>query len=61
VKRDFAGTEIEGIVTNTKHVVLDECRHVYKDLDAVLDTLSLAGIARVSRRMFPVANIKGVD
>lgn len=61
VQRDFAGTTIEGIVTNTKHVVLDECRHVYKQLDDVLDTLRMAGIADVHRRMYPVANIKGAD
>lgn len=61
VRRTFGGVEIEGILTNTRDVVLDECGHVYKDLDAVLDTLVSAGIARVSRRLYPVANLKGVD
>ncbi len=62
VKRRFADeVEIEGIVTNTKHVTLDECGHVYKDLDTVLDTLQMAGIAKVDRRLWPVANIKGTD
>ncbi len=61
VRRIFGGVEIRGILTNTRDVVLDECGHVYKDLDAVLDVLVSAGIARVARRMFPVANIKGVD
>lgn len=61
VRRTFGGVEIRGILTNTGDVVLDECGHVYKDLDAVLDVLVAAGIAKVSRRMFPVANIKGVD
>ncbi len=61
VRRSFGGVEIRGIVTNTEDVVLDECAHVYKDLDAVLDTLAQAGIARVDRRLYPVANIKGVD
>lgn len=61
VKRDFGGVQIEGIVTNTKHVVLDECGHVYKDLDEVLDVLEVTGIAKVRHRMYPVANLKGVD
>lgn len=53
--------EIKGIVTNHKNVPLDECSHVYKDLDQVLDVLKLNNIARVSNRMYPVANIKGVE
>lgn len=61
VRRELGGVEVEGIVTNTKHVVLDECGHVYKDLDEVLGVLETTGIARVARRMFPVANIKGAD
>jgi len=61
VKRDFGGVQIEGIVTNTKHVVLDECGHVYKDLDEVLDVLETTGIAKVKHRMYPVANLKGTD
>jgi len=61
VVRTFGGVPVKGILTNTRDVVLDECGHVYKDLDAVLDTLSQAGIARVSRRLYPVANIKGAD
>lgn len=61
VARSFAGTTIEGIVGNHKHVPLDECGHVYKDLDAVLGVLEGAGIARVDRRLYPIANIKGAD
>jgi RNA-splicing ligase RtcB len=34
---------------------------VYKDLDAVLAVLESEGIARVARRLYPVANIKGTD
>jgi hypothetical protein len=34
---------------------------VYKDLDAVLAVLEDEGIARVDRRLYPVANIKGAD
>jgi tRNA-splicing ligase RtcB len=61
VRRTFDGVTIEGIVTNTKHVPLDESAHVYKDLDSVLKVLVDSGIARVDRRLFPVCNIKGVD
>lgn len=61
VKRTFAGTSVEGIVSNHKHVPLDECAHVYKDLDAVLAVLEAEGIARIASRLYPVANIKGAD
>jgi tRNA-splicing ligase RtcB len=61
VKRTFAGVEIEGIVGNTRKTPLDECGHVYKDLDAVLDVLEAEGIAKVARRLYPVANMKGMD
>ena len=40
---------------------LDECAHVYKDLDAVLAVLEAEGIAKVANRLYPVANIKGAD
>jgi tRNA-splicing ligase RtcB (3'-phosphate/5'-hydroxy nucleic acid ligase) len=61
VQRVFGGVPIEGIVGNHKHVPLDECRHVYKDLGAVLDVLGQENIARVDQRLWPVANIKGSD
>lgn len=61
VKREFGGVTIEGIVGNTKHTPLDECGHVYKDLDEVLGVLERNGIARVAHRLYPVANLKGVD
>jgi tRNA-splicing ligase RtcB len=61
VKRVFDGVTIEGIVGNHKHTPLDECGHVYKDLDEVLSVLETTGIARVAHRMFPVANMKGTD
>jgi tRNA-splicing ligase RtcB len=61
VKRSFGGISVEGIVGNHKHVPLDECAHVYKDLDAVLAVLEAEGIARVASRLYPVANIKGAD
>jgi tRNA-splicing ligase RtcB len=61
VQRSFGGVAVEGIVGNHRHVPLDECAHVYKDLDAVLAVLEGEGIARVDRRLYPVANIKGAD
>jgi len=61
VKRDFGGITIEGIVGNTKRTPLDECAHVYKDLDEVLAVLEESGVARVAHRLFPVCSIKGAD
>jgi tRNA-splicing ligase RtcB len=61
VQRTFGDTMIEGILSNHRKVPLDECGHVYKDLDAVLAVLEAEGIAEVSHRLYPVANIKGVD
>jgi tRNA-splicing ligase RtcB len=61
VHRAFAGVTIEGIAHNHSHVPLDECGHVYKDLDAVLSVLEAEGIAKVTSRLYPVANIKGAD
>lgn len=61
VERTFAGVPITGIVGNTPRTPLDECGHVYKDLDEVLAVLEAEGIARVAHRLYPVANMKGVD
>jgi tRNA-splicing ligase RtcB len=61
VVRTFNGVQIEGIVGNHKHTPLDECGHVYKDLDEVLRTLEINGIAEVKSRLYPVANLKGTD
>ena len=58
VTRVFAGVEIKGIATNNEHVPLDESREAYKSLDEVLRALSETKIAKVSRRLYPVANIK---
>lgn len=61
IERTLGGVPITGIVGNTEHTPLDECGHVYKKLDEVLAVLEQEGIARVERRLYPVANIKGVD
>lgn len=59
--RTLGCVEIRGIVGNTQRTPLDECGHVYKDLDEVLRVLDAEGIARIEKRMYPVANIKGTD
>ena len=61
ITRELGGVPIRGIVGNTKRTPLDECGHVYKDLDAVLAVLEDEGIARVAHRLYPVANIKGFN
>lgn len=61
VQRDFAGMPIEGVMGNHRHTPLDECGHVYKDLDSVLAVLEAEGVARVAHRLYPVANIKGAE
>ncbi len=61
IKRTLGGVEIQGIVGNTRRTPLDECGHVYKDLDEVLHVLETEGIARVVNRLYPVANSKGAN
>lgn len=61
IQRTFNGVQIEGIVGNHKKTPLDECGHVYKDLDSVLAVLEAEDIARVEHRLYPVANLKGTD
>jgi tRNA-splicing ligase RtcB len=61
IKRELGGVSVEGIVGNHKHTPLDECRAVYKDLDQVLEVLEVTGIAKVTQRLWPVANLKGAE
>jgi tRNA-splicing ligase RtcB len=61
ITRTLGGVEVTGVVANTERTPLDECGHVYKDLDAVIDVLESEGIARVAHRLYPVANIKGTN
>lgn len=49
------------ILTNTKDVPVDECLHVYKDIDEVLFAVEDAGLAEVKYKLRPRAVIKGVD
>jgi tRNA-splicing ligase RtcB len=50
-----------GILLNTRQTPLDESGPCYKNLDDVLDTVEMAGLARVEKRLKPVACIKGAD
>lgn len=50
-----------GILLNTRLTPLDESGPCYKNLDDVLDTVESAGLARVARRLKPIACIKGAD
>lgn len=59
VKRKLGNAEIRGIVTNSNKIPLDECRKVYKKLDDVLAVLEDENIAKVSQRLYPIANLKG--
>ena len=61
ITRTLGGVEVTGIVGNTERTPLDECGHVYKDLDAVLAVLEAEGIARIAHRLYPVANLKGTN
>lgn len=61
IKRKLGGAIIKGIVGNTKKTPLDECGHVYKNLDDVLGVLENENIAKVEHRLYPVANLKGTD
>jgi tRNA-splicing ligase RtcB len=61
VQRTFDRVPIEGIISNHRHIPLDECGHVYKDLDTVLKVLEEEKIATVAHRLYPVANVKGAD
>lgn len=58
-KTDKGDITIKGIVGNCDRTPLDECGHVYKELDEVLRVLEVEGIAKLHRRLYPVANIKG--
>lgn len=50
-----------GVVLNTRHTPLDESGPCYKDLNQVLGAVELAGLAKVERRLRPIACIKGND
>jgi len=54
------GTVIVGVETNQAQTPLDESGYAYKNLDTVLGVLEAEGIAKIARRMYPVANIAGV-
>jgi tRNA-splicing ligase RtcB len=49
------------ILLNTRTTPLDESGPCYKNLDDVLETVEMAHLAKVARRLKPVACIKGAD
>lgn len=49
------------ILVNTRDVPIDESGPCYKDLDQVLGVVETAGLAKIARRLRPVACIKGND
>jgi tRNA-splicing ligase RtcB len=49
------------ILLNTRGTPIDESGPCYKDLSQVLDAVEAADLARVDRRLTPVACIKGAD
>lgn len=61
IERVLGGTKVVGIVGNTERTPLDECGHVYKDLDSVIQVLEDEGIAELHHRLYPVANLKGTN
>ena len=61
VGRKFGDVIIDGIISNHAHIPMDESKHVYKNLDEVLNVLEQENVAKVTHRMFPVANIKGAE
>lgn len=61
IRRVAGGAEVVGIVSNCARTPIDECGHVYKDLDRVLEVLTENRIARIEHRLYPVANLKGSD
>lgn len=51
----------QDILINTRDVPIDESGPCYKDLNEVLRTIEMAGLAKVAHRLRPVAVIKGND
>lgn len=49
------------IIINTRNTPIDESGPCYKDLNQVLATIEMAGLAKVAHRLRPVACIKGND
>ncbi len=49
------------ILLNTRQTPIDESGPCYKDLEEVISTIEIAGLARVAHRLKPVACIKGND
>jgi tRNA-splicing ligase RtcB len=50
-----------GVILNTRQTPLDESGPCYKNLDEVLESVEAANLAKVERRLTPIACIKGND
>ncbi|MFT5434371.1 MAG: hypothetical protein ACI9OJ_005084 [Myxococcota bacterium] len=48
VTRTLGGVVVKGTMSNHPNIPVDECKHVYKDLDEVIAVLTANGIARVA-------------
>lgn len=51
----------QDILINTRDVPIDESGPCYKDLNQVFGVVATAGLAKVVKRLRPVACIKGND
>ena len=54
-------TEVQAYLSGTLFAQINECGHIYKDLEDVLRVLESEGIARMANRLYPIANINGTD
>lgn len=61
IKQVFDSVEIESILVNGRNVPKDESKDCYKQLDEILRSVEVAGLAKVIDRMYPIAVIKGED
>ena len=51
IRRTLAGVEVRQVVVIKARTSLDECGHVYNDLDELLRVLETAGVAEIARRL----------
>ena len=61
IRRTLAGVEVRQVVVIKARTPLDECGHVYNDLDELLRVFETAGESKVARPLYPEANIKRTD
>lgn len=59
IVQEFDGVKVESILINSRDVPIDESRMCYKDLDTVLQSVEMSGLATVNKRIWPIATVKG--